>query len=240
MIVKIGITHTGRDDKQVNYVKWIKGADHEIEIISLSAENGNKVEDCDALILSGGVDMHPKYYKGSETYYNKPSKFKETRDEFELNAFDTAIKNDIPVLGICRGLQLINVFCEGTLVQDLAAKNEIHQDYIKTDKSEHDRKHNVKLEDGTILHDIVKVNSGTVNSAHHQVIGKLGEGLKANSYSDDGVIEGIEWKDKSKKPFMLAVQWHPERMDKADITNSPLSKNIRDYFLSVVKSNLKK
>jgi len=240
MIVKIGITHTGRDDKQMNYVKWIKGADKEIEIISLSAENGNKVEDCDALVLSGGVDMHPRYYKGNENYRNMPSKFKEMRDDFELRAFDTAIKNSKPVLGICRGLQLINVYCEGTLVQDLATKNEIHQDYKKEDKSEHDRKHNVKVEEGTILYDIVQVNSGTVNSAHHQVIGKLGEGLIANSYSEDGVIEGIEWKENSEKSFMLAVQWHPERMDKSDIINSPLSKNIRDHFISVVKSNLRK
>jgi putative glutamine amidotransferase len=66
MTVKIGITHTGREDKQMNYVKWIKGADKEIEIISLSAENGNKVEDCDALVLSGGIDMHPRYYKGKK------------------------------------------------------------------------------------------------------------------------------------------------------------------------------
>ena len=73
MKVKIGITHTGRDDKQMNYVKWIKGADKEIEIISLSAEDGNKVEDCDALVLSGGIDMHPRYYKGNENYRNMPS-----------------------------------------------------------------------------------------------------------------------------------------------------------------------
>jgi putative glutamine amidotransferase len=240
--VKIGITHTGRDDKHMNYVNWIKGNDENIDIVTLSADNGNKIEDCDAIVLSGGVDMHPKYYKGNENYDNRPAKFREARDDFEMNAFDTAVKKSIPVLGICRGLQLINVCRQGTLVQDLGdSKNKTHQDYVEEDKkTERDRKHNVKVEEGTVLSDIVKVNSGTVNSAHHQCILDLGKDLIANSYSDDGIIEGIEWKDKTNKPFMLAVQWHPERMDKADIVDSPLSKNIRDHFIAAAKSNAKK
>jgi putative glutamine amidotransferase len=239
--VKIGITHTGRHDKHQNYVHWIKGADKEIQVITLSAEHNNKVEDCDALVLSGGVDMHPRYFNGHESYKNMPSKFQEARDDFELKAFDTAIKNSIPVLGICRGLQLINVFYKGTLVQDLGKnKNEIHREHHERESLVHDRKHNVKVEGGTVLHNIVKVNSGTVNSAHHQAIDKLGNELTANSYSDDGVIEGIEWTNKNNKPFMLAVQWHPERMDKSAHSDSPLSKNIRDHFISVVKSNQKK
>lgn len=226
----------------MNYVKWIKGNNNDIEIITLSAEIGNKVEDCDALVLSGGIDMHPRYYNGSDTYENQPSNFKESRDDFELHAFDAAIKNYLPVLGICRGLQLINVFCEGTLVQDLGKnKNKIHQDFVEEDKkTERDSKHLVKVENGTILHEIVKVDSGTVNSAHHQAINKLGKDLIANSWSEDGVIEGIEWKDNHKKSFMLAVQWHPERMDKLNILESPFSKNIRDHFISVIQSNLKK
>ena len=116
----------------------------------------------------------------------------------------------------------------------MGEKNPIHQSDV------HDRKHNVKVEEGTVLQSIVKVNSGTVNSAHHQAIGQLGKDLVANSYSEDGVIEGIEWKNKNNKPFMLAVQWHPERMDKSDLPDSPLSKNIRDHFISVIKSNQKK
>lgn len=239
--MKIGITHTGRHDKHLNYVHWIKGGDREIEITTLSADNENKVEDCDAIVLSGGIDMHPRYFNGDETYRNMPSKFQEARDEFEMKAFDLAIRNSIPVLGICRGLQLINVFCKGTLVQDLGKdKNEIHREHHERESAEHDRKHNVKVEDGTILHKIVKVNSGTVNSAHHQAIAELGKDLVVNSYSDDGVIEGIEWKNKKEKPFMLAVQWHPERMDKSDLGNSPLSRNIRDHFIAVIKSNQKK
>jgi putative glutamine amidotransferase len=86
----------------------------------------------------------------------------------------------------------------------------------------------------------VKVNSGAVNSAHHQAIDRLGKDLAVNSYSEDGVIEGIEWKNKNNKSFMLAVQWHPERMGFAGLNDSPLTKNIRAHFISVIKSNQKK
>jgi putative glutamine amidotransferase len=240
--VKIGITHTGRDDKHMNYVKWIQANDPAIEIVALSAENGQKVEECDALVLSGGIDMHPAFYNGSTSYDNSPAKFKEARDRFEMDAFATAVHRKMPVLGICRGLQLINVCCKGTLIQDLGrSKNMMHRDVMEADqKTEHDNQHNVKVESGSVLHDIVKVNSGVVNSAHHQGILQLGEELVANSYSEDGVIEGIEWKEARSRPFMLAVQWHPERMHKSGIEGSPLSKNIRDHFITEVKSNLKK
>ena len=227
--MKIGITHTGRSDKHMNYVRWIKGNDNGIEIVALTHENADDVAACDALVLSGGVDMHPQFYAGPEKYAQKPAKFNLDRDRFEMQAFKTAVQHSIPVLGVCRGLQLINVCCNGTLVQDLADRNTIHQD------TEIDRKHDVKVEEGSLLHGIVQVNAGMVNSAHHQCIDTIGNNLIANSYSDDGVIEGIEWKEKNTKPFMLAVQWHPERMDKVDLKESPFSKNVRDYFLSQVK-----
>jgi putative glutamine amidotransferase len=229
--MKIGITE---NKKYHDYCDWIKGAG-DIEVVKLSGESNEHVEDCDGVVLSGGVDIHPKYYKGSIHYAGAPEKgFETNRDDFEFAVLERSLKNNIPVLGICRGLQLINVFFKGTLIQDLDSKNTIHE------SNGHDRKHNVKVEEGTILHDIVKVNSGTVNSAHHQAIDKLGENLVVNSYSEDGVIEGIEWKNKNSGFFMLAVQWHPERMNKSELTDSPLTKNIRDRFISVVNSNKKK
>ncbi|MBL7698578.1 MAG: gamma-glutamyl-gamma-aminobutyrate hydrolase family protein [Chitinophagaceae bacterium] len=234
--MKIGITKTDWEDKHRNYVQWIKGDDRgndDIEVINLSVEN-NDMEDCDAIVLTGGVDVHPEYYNSDEKYKNAPRKFKRDRDEFEMEVLKKAKEKEIPVLGICRGLQLINVFYGGSLVQDLGEKNSVHRGISK------DKKHNVAVEKGTLLHNIVQEQGGLVNSAHHQSIQTLGNGLVANSYSEDGVIEGIEWKEEDGKPFMLAVQWHPERMDQADIPGSPFSKNIRDYFISRVKSNSKK
>ena len=229
--MKIGITENNR---YAAYHDWIKGSD-DIEVVKLSDETAAHIENCDGVILSGGVDIHPKYYKGSIHYPESPEKGFEThRDDLEFSVLEKSLKKNIPVLGICRGLQLINVFCNGTLVQDLGDKNTMHQSDV------YDGKHNVKVEGGTVLHNIVKVNSGTVNSAHHQAIEQLGKDLVVNSFSEDGVIEGIEWKNKNNRSFMLAVQWHPERMDKSDLTDSPFTKNIRDHFISVIKSNEKK
>src|SRR6185295_1684425 len=150
--MKIGITE---NKKYHVYHDWIKGSD-DIDVVKLSGISDERIENCDGVILSGGVDIHPKYYKESIHYPGAPEKgFQTHRDDFEFSVLEKSLKKNIPVLGICRGLQLINVFCKGTLVQDLGDKNSIHQ------SDEHDRKHNVKVEDGTILHDIVKVNSGT-------------------------------------------------------------------------------
>lgn len=234
MSVKIGITKTDWEDKHRNYVQWIKGNSNDLEVVTLSKENADRLEECDGFVLSGGVDVHPKYYHGSERYPNSPSTFNEERDNFEFSILEKAMERKIPVLGICRGLQLINVFCEGTLVQDMGEMNNVHTD------DESDKIHHVEVKQGTLLHNIVKKEKGLVNSAHHQSIEALGKDLVANSYSEDGVIEGIEWKEEDGKPFMLAVQWHPERMDKADIPGSPFSTNIRDYFISRVKLNSKK
>lgn len=229
--MKIGITE---NKKYHDYHDWIKGSDN-FEVVKLSGETDEKIEHCDGVILSGGVDIHPRYYDQSIHYPNAPEKgFQTHRDDFEFDVLKKSLKLNIPVLGICRGLQLINVFFEGTLVQDLGNKNSTHQAH------ERDSKHNVKVEGGTVLHDIAKVNSGTVNSAHHQAIDKLGKDLVVNSYSEDGVIEGVEWKNKDSRSFMLALQWHPERMDISGLNDSPFSKNIREHFIAVVKSNHKK
>lgn len=234
MSVKIGITKTDWEDKHLNYVNWIKGNSADVEIVTLSKDDRTEMENCDGFVLSGGVDIHPIYYQGEEVYANSPSKFNEERDDFEFSILEKAMEKKVPVLGICRGLQLINVFCNGTLVQDMGDMNDVHTD------EEDDKEHRVAVEQGTLLHSIVQEDKGLVNSAHHQSIETLGKDLVVNSYSEDGVIEGIEWKEGEGKPFMLAVQWHPERMDGVNSSDSPFSKNIRDHFISRVKSNSEK
>lgn len=234
MSVKIGITKTDWEDKHLNYVRWIKGDGNDVEVVTLSKDDVEKIDECEGFVLSGGVDIHPEYYNGNENYDNAPSRFNTQRDDFEFSLLKKAFETQRPVLGVCRGLQLINVYCNGTLVQDMAEQNDIHTD------DESDKTHPIDVERGTMLSNIVGVQSGMVNSAHHQSIRELGSNLIANSYSGDGTIEGIEWKDKNGRPFMLAVQWHPERMDKAKLDNSPFSKNIRDQFIERVKSNSQK
>ncbi|MEO7048526.1 MAG: gamma-glutamyl-gamma-aminobutyrate hydrolase family protein [Ferruginibacter sp.] len=233
--ITIGVTYTGSDAKHQNYINWLKAYD-DIEIIRLSAEDNNiaALENCDGLVLSGGIDIQPNFYNYPlSDYANAPNTFKPERDVFEMKAYQTAIENNIPVLGICRGFQLINCAESGSLKQDLGIDlNEKH--WSKGQSA--DKLHEVIIEENSLLKNIAGVEEGMVNSAHHQAIEKLGDTLIANCKSGDGTIEGFESKDKSDKPFMLAVQWHPERMNKIDLGDSPLSKNIRDRFLNEIEN----
>ena len=240
--VKIGLTHTGIEEKHLNYIKWLAGNDN-IEIVQLS-ENNNDPETIisyDALILSGGVDIHPKFYQNKQiNYSHSPKKFNERRDEFEIELFRLAQDTNKPVLGICRGFQLINCIYNGKLKQDLGDEpNKIHKAEV-INHVQKDKAHGLDIDEGTILHDIVKNTRVVVNSAHHQTIAKTGEGLKVNCHSDDGLIEGFEREHPNGKPFLLAVQWHPERMYKFNLENSPVSKAIRDRFIEEVKKSIRK
>jgi putative glutamine amidotransferase len=230
--MKIGLTYTGDAEKHQNYKRWLKG-DEEVSITRLSAADNNldSIKHCDAIVLSGGKDIHPKYYKNKKTSYpEKTGSFDKKRDEFEIAVFKSAQRNNIPVLGVCRGLQLINCILGGNLKQDLGkALNKIHRFEIN------DKAHGLNIEPGSLLYEITQIKRGVVNSAHHQGIKTLGDGLQINCRADDGTIEGFEWADKKEKPFMLCVQWHPERMFKLQLGESPLSKAVRNRFMEEIK-----
>ena len=231
MALKIGITQS--ETNYGNYPRWIKGQD-DIEIIELSYDRNN-IEDvalCDGVVLSGGIDSHPKFYLDDFdlNYPHAPDEFAVFRDEFELAVLDLAIQQKKPVLGICRGLQLINVFFDGTLHVDIGEDN--NERHKKTGNI--DKEHTVSVEKDSLFFDIVHQNAGIVNSAHHQAIDILGKELKAVAYSNDNFIEAIELKN-TEKPFLLAVQWHPERMPDQE---NPFTKNIRKAFLEASLKNV--
>lgn len=236
--MKIALTYTGSDEKHDNYVQWLK-ANENIEVIKVSVEDNNlhEVADCDALVLAGGRDIHPRFYGNKKTDYpNSPNDFDEQRDAFEMAAFQIAQDKKNPVLGICRGMQLINCFFSGTLKQDLGEDlNKIHKI-----EAVHDKAHGITIEANTVMSEFIRIERGVVNSAHHQAIDKLGEGLKVNCIADDGTIEGLEWTVTGDKPFLLCVQWHPERMSKLGLEESPLSKNIRNKFIEEIKNQKQK
>ena len=172
--------------------------------------------------------MHPQFYDSANLRYPfAPENFNELRDEFEMHVFETALNLEHPILAICRGHQLVNVALGGNLTQDLGNGNDIHK------RTEEDKQHDIKTVSGTLLQEI-SGDSGHINSAHHQAIHELSDELMANSFSPDGVIEGAEWKDKEDKPWLLAVQWHPERM--IDKETNPFSRNIREAFIKAVRN----
>jgi putative glutamine amidotransferase len=127
-------------------------------------------------------------------------------------------------------MQLINVLQGGKLIQDLDNGNARHK------KEELDKEHTIIAENNSLLHQIASSFSGKVNSAHHQAIDPdaIGDNLVVNAYEDDEkIIEGLEFKDKINKAFMLCVQWHPERMKGKE--ESPFSENLKKQFLSAVR-----
>lgn len=228
--MRIGLTYTGNDDKHENYARWIRQESREIEVVKLSVEGGD-VSDCDALVLSGGVDIHPSFYGGGEAYASAPEVWRIDRDAYEKKMLEKAWEMGKPVLGVCRGLQLINVVCGGTLVQDLGDGDEMHQNMPA------DKEHLVMVEEGSLLYEIAG-DCGWINSAHHQAIDLLGAGLKINCYAGDGVIEGVEWAEPAGRPFMLAVQWHPERMYVNGFVNEGFYQAIRNKFIEAIKERL--
>ncbi len=233
--IKIGVTYTGTDEKHSNYVQWLKGNEH-IEIITLSPLHTelDSIHNFDGIVLSGGIDTHPKFYNNSITDYpNAPQHFNEKRDEFEIAVFEISQQNSIPLLAICRGMQLVNCILGGNLKQDIGTiSNAIHR------FDQQDKAHGINIVTGSLLHEITGIERTVINSAHHQAIDIVGKGLVINCSADDGTVEGIEWQDKDNKSFFLGVQWHPERMYKFHLNDSPATKSIRDIFINAIKNKI--
>jgi putative glutamine amidotransferase len=221
---KVGITDS-RSASMEKYVSWFSGED--VDIVKLEVDS-HDYKSCSGIVLTGGTDVHPDVYDGEHDYPNKPDNWDEDRDEYEETVYKYAKVNKIPILAICRGLQLVNVIEGGTMIQDLGDGNITHQ------KEQSDKEHSITVDSRTLLGDITGAMSGTVNSAHHQAVDEPGRSLLVNATSKDNVIEGLEFKDKTNKGFMIAVQWHPERMKDKD--TSAFSKNIKRAFLSAIRS----
>jgi putative glutamine amidotransferase len=160
----------------------------------------------DGLFISGGGDIHPDFY-GGEMQLSIDGIDRE-RDEFELELCRQAVVMDKPLLGICRGQQVLNVAMGGNLVEDIpsmlpsAGKHQWWPNYQRGRLS-----HSVKLEKDSLLADVMGGMGFDVNSLHHQSVRRLGEGLKVTATAPDGVIEALEMPGKR---FIVSVQWHPE------------------------------
>jgi putative glutamine amidotransferase len=168
----------------------------------------------DGLVLTGGHDLDPQWYDAHPSPALGP--VDPHRDEFELALFHAARRRGLPVLGICRGLQLVNVAMGGTLYQDLPSEQpgEIHHDPPVARDA---RTHPITLVPGSRLQCALETGVLVTNSFHHQAIRDLAPGLTVSARAEDGVIEGVESSDP--KGWLLAVQWHPEEFHKDE--NSP-------------------
>lgn len=228
MSLVIGITDT--EARYPNYPLWLKADSTTIEIIKLSPDNIEQIKRCDGIVLSGGVDTHPSFYRNQRLNYPlAPETFNEARDAFELAVFKYSQDKHIPVLAICRGMQLVNIALGGDMIQDIEESG-------KKDHRRHgnlDGMHEIAVSKDSLMYTITGCEKGTINSAHHQALGKVAESLKVTGVSPDGIAESAEWKNNEGKSFLLCVQWHPERLAQLQPDN-PFTKNIREEFLKAV------
>jgi putative glutamine amidotransferase len=164
----------------------------------------------DGLLLSGGSDLHPGYY-GEEPIPELGATIPE-RDAFEMALLEHALRRQIPILGICRGMQILNVALGGTLYQDLPSQMD-HMVLLghRQETPKWQPTHEVEVDGGSKVAQILGTDELKVNSYHHQAIKDLASGLIAVAYAPDGVIEAVESGDLAKR-WMIGVQWHAEAM----------------------------
>lgn len=163
------------------------------------------LETIDALIVTGGhFDIDPAYFGAAERHESVTTK--DRRTAFEWAITQAAVADDLPVLGICGGQQLLNVALGGTLVQHIPAEVPAALAHEQPNPR-HEPGHQVRIERDTLLHRICAVDELAVNSAHHQAVKSVGAGVVINAVAPDGVVEGIE---APSRRFCLGVQWHPE------------------------------
>lgn len=195
------------EDNTKNYTDLLDSGDIDYKLVSIDDDVDNVLKECDGLLVPGGIDVVPSLYnkdnEGSKIYGNM-NKRNDELDYKWIKVFNEANK---PIIGICRGIQILNVYFGGTLIQDIRG----HEDGAV---------HNVDVDKESLLYKCYKKEKMEVNSYHHQVIDKLGNGLKITAYSDDRYIEGVEGNN------IYAVQWHPEKV---------MDKTFVEYIKEIVK-----
>lgn len=170
---------------------------------------------CDGLLLPGGADVDPRLY-GQEPS-ERCGKPNQLRDRGERRLLEVFLPAKKPVFCICRGVQLLNVFCSGTLWQDIKGMQKCaHSHFLSKNKGIH----SVTLSPGTRLAELFAGQERVlVNSLHHQAVDRVGSGLTVSAVSEDGFVEALEL---SGHPFCIGVQWHPEHMSRGNAQQQAL------------------
>jgi putative glutamine amidotransferase len=182
----------------------------EIDVVSAQEGQRARAANYDGILFAGGDDVDPALYGEEKQHPNVHGN--RARDDFEFALLDGALARRIPVLGVCRGLQMINVKFGGTLYQDIKDEADAQIEHRQTDlgKSRQEATHGVLVTDAESNLGRIVPRACRVNSLHHQAIKRLGRGLKVTAHSEDGLVEAVE--SAGDHPFFVAVQWHPEEM----------------------------
>ncbi len=233
--IKIIFSKSLGSENYEKYPKYLKKIEPNIQCINAFGtsltELPKLIENAHGLVLTGGPDVHPKFYnQEADTSYCDIDPY---RDSLEFALLDFAFKQQIPIFAICRGFQILNVYLGGSLFPDIPTFFGTKVEH-RCNNNQNQCKHEIKLIESSSLFNLLEKDTMVVNSFHHQGVNRLGKGLKASAISSDGLIEAYEWENPENKPFIIAVQWHPERLE-GEESSILLAKK----FIEAVKTNRK-
>ncbi len=230
---RIAFSKASPDEKYLQYIKWLKEINADYEYVDLAgmslADAQKEMQTCSGLVVTGGQDVHPSMY-GKAKDAGRCGPFDQKRDALEITLIKLALEKKIPIFAICRGAQILNVTQGGSLIIDIDQDyHSIIQHRVATaDGATHD----INIDKKSWLYQLTKLEKGRVNSFHHQAVDKLAPVFVSWAKAQDGIIEAYGWKEPAGKSFLIAVQWHPERMAK----DEPFSKMLALKFLEAVAS----
>lgn len=210
----VGLTYSD-GAKIAPYVEALEAAGLTVQPLLTRPDRG--LDQLDGLVLTGGIDLNPRLY--GQELHSEADPPNDARDQMEIGLLTSAMDKDLPVLAICRGMQLLNVALGGTLNQHISAFA-THQRY---DLGKQIPVHSVDVRKGTRLAEILGDGEVAVNSRHHQAVANLGTGLRVSARAPDSLIEGIELPEHR---FLIGVQWHPEDQAATD----PLQARLFEAF----------
>ncbi len=220
-----------------HYSQWLRKADSTVtwaDMYHTIIDSAlMELENCQGLLVTGGTDVYPgRYGRAFDTVRCWPIDHK--RDSLEIALINKALKLGMPILGICRGEQILNVALGGSLYVDLPEDLGTMVSHQCKDKK--NCSHPVRIKKESLLGVIAGATEGEVNSNHHQGVNRLAGDLDAVAYTRDGLIEAVEWKNREHDlKFVLGVQWHPERMDFENPLSGPIARRFleesHNYFL---------
>ena len=226
MRIALTLDHQEKPGEANDYVRALLTAGFGREEIVLLAPGQTPAEAFDGVVLGGGVDVDPIRY-GQTARPKANVEVDLQRDATDLAVFGRAWREQAPILGICRGLQVVNVALGGTLVQDLPTVRPSEVEHQRRPRNRTRRDHTVRIAPGTRLRALAGAGEIAVNSRHHQAIDRVASGLAVSAMAPDGTIEGVETPGER---WCVAVQWHPE-----NLADDPPSLRLFEAFVRAVR-----
>ncbi len=188
-------------------IEWAGGVPVAIPVLEDEEYIDEIAKKMDGFVFTGGPDINPMNY--GQSFKKGLGLIVPERDEFEFKLFKKALQLNKPILGICRGFQLMNVYFGGTLHQDISSNQLTNLEHVGKMGPKFCKSHKVSILEESNLFKALRQKEIYVNSFHHQAVDKVGEGLQVTATAEDGIIEALEHNDYL---FLVGIQWHPEMM----------------------------